>query len=149
MVVNDGTVDSQPATVSVTVTVGVAGLLAPLGVLVPALGTEPVPLPDKAFKVGRTLPLRLQQSCGITALTDVDVAAPQIVRLVKTGEPVDLELTDPDSGEANDTGTLFRYSDPNWVFNLSTKTLGLTSGTYEITISMPDGQLYTTSLVLK
>ena len=31
----------------------------------------------------------------------------------------------------------FQYSAPNWVYNLSTK--GLSAGTYEMTIEMPDG----------
>ncbi len=98
-----------------------AGLQAPLGALVPA-GDDVTP-PDKAFKQGRTLPLKLQLSCGATP--------PQIVALVRTSGTVDLEVVDLDSGAANDNGVLFHFSDPDWVYNLSTK--GLLSGASHVT----------------
>ena len=60
---------------------------------------------------------------------------------------MDLAIIDPDAGEANDNGLEFRYSEPNWVYNLSTK--DLSTGTYELTIEMPDGQRYITGFVLR
>lgn len=147
LVVNDGQVDSAPDTVDVIVTVGVAGLLPPLGGLV--LEGDPIPLPNKAFKQGRTLPLKLQLFCGGTLLTDSDVTPPQIVGLVRAGDaPVDLEAVDLDSGEANDSGVLFRFSDDgNWVYNLNTQ--GLSPGTYTIVIEMPDGLRYAAGFALR
>jgi hypothetical protein len=147
LVVNDGQVDSAPDTVDVTVTVEVVGLLSPLGGLVPE--GDPIPLPNKAFKQGRTLPLKLQLFCGGTLLTDSDVTPPQIVGLVRAGDaPVDLEAVDLDSGEANDSGVLFRFSDDgNWVYNLNTQ--GLSSGTYTIVIEMPDGLRYAAGFALR
>jgi len=145
LVVNDGTEDSAPATVDITVKVEVVGLQPPLLPLVP--DGEPVPLPDKAFKRGRTLPLKLQLFCGGTALTDADVAPPRIVALLRGGDAVALETIDPDAGEANDNGLLFRFSDGNWVYNFSTA--GLTAGTYAITIEMPDGLRLSAAIVLR
>ena len=137
----------------------IIGVLGPLVIGLAAMGIytlgvlgldgDPIPLPDKAFKQGRTLPLKLQLFCGGTALTDADVAPPQIVALVPTsGTPVDLEVVDLDAGEANDNGLLFRYSDPNWVYNLSTKGLSGET-TYTIVIEMPDGLRYAAAFVLK
>jgi hypothetical protein len=145
LVVNDGQVDSAPDIVDVTVAVGVVGLQPPLLPLVPE--GESVLLPDKAFRQGRTLPLKLQLLCGGMALTDADVAAPRIVGLVRESDAILLETIDPDAGEANDSGLLFRYSEPNWVYNLNTK--ALSAGTYVITIELPDGLRYTAAFVLK
>ncbi len=145
LVVNDGMFDSNPDMVVISVTVRVAGLLPPLAALVPE-GMSP-PLPQHAFKQGRTLPLKLQMFCHATALTDADVAAPRIVGLLRGGDPVDLTTVDPDAGEANDNGVLFRYSAPNWVYNLNTQ--GLAPGTYLIIIELPDGQRYVAAFVLR
>lgn len=145
LVVNDGTMDSAPDTVDITVKVSVAGLQSPLAALVPE--GQFIPLPLRAFKQGSTLPLKLRMFCGTTALTDADVAPPEIVALIRAGEEVDLSTIDPDAGEANDSGLLFRYSDPNWVYNLSTA--GLSTGTYVITIRTPDGLKYNAGFVLR
>jgi hypothetical protein len=145
LVVNDGQLNSPADSVSITVKVGVTGLLPPLEPLVP--WSDPVLIPDKAFKHGRTLPLKLQLSCGTTALTDADVAAPRIVSLVREGDAIDLETIDPDAGAANDNGLMLRYSAPNWIYNLSTQ--GLTTGTYVVTIETPDGLRYSAAFVLR
>ncbi len=42
----------------------------------------------------------------------------------------------------------FRYSDPNWVYNLSTKELN-PGTTYTIVIEMPDGLRYAAAFVLR
>ncbi len=47
----------------------------------------------------------------------------------------------------NDSGFLFRFSGDKWVYNLSTA--GLNSGTYTISIKMPDGFNRRTGFVLK
>jgi hypothetical protein len=121
------------------------GLQPPLALFVPEGGS--IIFPDKAFKQGRTLPLRLRLFAGGVALTDAHVSPPQIVVLVRSGDAIDLDTIDPDAGEANDSGVLFRYSDPNWVYNLRTK--DLSSGTYVITIEMPDGLRYAAAFVLR
>ena len=107
-----------------------------------------VPSPDKAFKTGRTLPLKLRLFCGDVPLSDADVSPPEIVSLIIVDEaPDDLDIIDLDAGEANDNGTLFRFSDDLWIYNLSTK--NLPSGSYEITIEMPDGRLFSTGFILR
>ena len=121
------------------------GLEWPLADLVPA-GQE-VPLPDVAFKQGRTLPLKLHLFAGDTMLTDADVAPPKIVALTRSGNAIPLETLDLDAGQSNDNGSCFRFADGFWVFNLSTK--GLTSGTYTIILEMPDGQLMSAGFVLR
>ena len=145
LVVNDGALDSAPDNVPVIVFNRVEGLLAPLASLRPE--AQPPIFPDRAFKQGRTLPLKLQLFCGSTLLTDADVPPPEIVSLVRLGDAIDLETVDLDAGEANDSGFLFRFSGDKWVYNLSTA--GLSSGTYTISIRMPDGFNRRTGFVLK
>lgn len=58
LVVNDGNFDSAADVVNVTVAVDVAGLQSPLTSL--TLEGSEIILPDKAFKQGSTLPLKLQ-----------------------------------------------------------------------------------------
>lgn len=123
----------------------VSGFESPLSMLVPE--GDSVPLPDHAFKKGRTLPLRLQMSRDGTPLTDAD-AAPSIVGLARIGDPpLDLSTLDLDAGQSNDSGVYFRFEDGSWIYNLSTQ--GLAAGTYTITIELPDGQRYTAGFVLR
>jgi hypothetical protein len=145
LVVNDGQVDSAHDTVNVTVAVGVEGLQAPLEALVTA--GSPVPLPSRAFRQGSTIPLKLRLSCGGSMLGDADVTAPAIVSLRRSGEALDLDVMDLDSGQANGDGVGFRFEAPDWVYNLSTK--GLQAGTYEFTLRMPDGLTYQGGFVLR
>lgn len=145
LVVNDGRVDSAPATVAIRVTVRLEGFLPPLAALVPYGGTPPVP--QNAFKQGRTAPLKLRLFCGDVALTDQEVAPPRLVGLQRNGNPVPLDTIDPDPGEANDNGILFRYAAPNWVYNLSTA--NLKTGTYTVVVELPDGRYVVASFVLR
>jgi hypothetical protein len=146
LVVNDGLDNSDPDTVAITTAVRVEGFESPLADLVPA--GDPVPLPDKAFKLNSTLPLKLRLFCGSIVLTDTEVPPPKIVALVREGNaPVDLAVIDPDPGQANDTGPLFRFSENRRIYNLSTK--HLRAGTYTITMVMPDDRSFDAGFVLK
>ena len=144
LVVNDGHFNSAPARVTDTVTIAVSGFQPPMAALAPS--GSAVPLPGNAFQLGRTVPLKLQLSCGAN-LISAGVAPPQIVALVRNGDALNLTTIDPDAGQANDNGLLFRASNGQWVYNLSTA--GLSSGTYTITVLMPDGRSYDAGFVLK
>jgi hypothetical protein len=85
--------------------------------------------------------------CGATPLTNLTVPPPALVTLMRNGDPVDLTTLDVDSGEANDSGLFFRFSDGNWVYNLSTS--GLAAGRYLATIELPDGLRYSVAFVLR
>ncbi len=122
------------------------GLEPPMAELVPE-GELPIPLPRNTFKLGQTLPLKLQLVFEDRILTDADVAAPQIVELVRQGDdPIDLESEDIDAGIANDSDLRFRFSELHWVYNLSTK--GLSTGTYAITIEILGVQRFIAGFVL-
>jgi serine protease len=145
LTVDDGNGGTASDTVTVFVGVGIEGLFPPMASLVPE--GELVPVPDRAFKQGSTLPLKLRMYCGGTLLTDADVAPPRIVALAKSGDPIDLATVDVDAGGANDNGTLLRFSDGNWIYSLSTKALA--SGTYVITIELPDSRRFNAGFVLR
>lgn len=129
----------------------VSGFLSPLAALVPV--GDAAPLPKKASKQGRTLPLKLQLLCNDQVLTDADVAPPQIVALMGDGVVglIDLGTIDPDAGAANDNGLLFRYSDntdQQWIYNFSTD--DIPGGTiYTVTVEMHDGLQYDGRFALK
>lgn len=145
LVVNDGTVDSAPDTVKIDIQVFVSGLQPPMV----GLSTEAVPplLPTRAFKLGSTIPIKLQLFCSGVVCTNPTIAPPRIVALFASGGPIDLATVDINSGAANDNGVYFRFSDPSWVYNLSTQ--GLSAGTYTITIQMPDGRRFNAGFVLR
>ncbi|HXE74776.1 MAG TPA: SBBP repeat-containing protein [Candidatus Xenobia bacterium] len=123
----------------------VEGLFPPLGALMPAGDTPP--LPNKAFKKGSTLPLKLQLSSGSVTLTDQNSAPPRIAALSRSAEVIALDAIDLNTGESNDNTLVFRYADGEWVYNLGTRALG--TGTYTITIQMPDGLRYSAAFVLR
>ncbi|MBW7957020.1 MAG: SBBP repeat-containing protein [Deltaproteobacteria bacterium] len=145
LVVNDGKADSASDAVNIAILLEIQGFSSPLG----ALSNEGTPIqpPDKAFKKGSTLPLKIQLSCNGNALTSNEVVSPRIVSLSRGSDVSDPEVIDLDSGQANDDGTNFRYSDYEWVYNLSTKALN--TGSYIITVEMPDGSRYNGSFGLK
>jgi hypothetical protein len=145
LVVSDGAASSAPVAVQISVEVTAEGFGPPLASLVPE-GDAP-PLPTHAFKQGRTLPLKLQLACSGTPMGADDVAAPYIAQLMRNGDALDLNTLDLDSGTANDSGVTFRFDDVQWIYNLST--VGLSSGTYTITVRLPDGRRLDGAFVLK
>ena len=73
---------------------------------------------------------------------------PEIVRLSRVGGvDVDLAVVDLDAGSSNNNETLFVYADGDWTYHLSTRTLQ--TGTYVITIRMPDGKRYDATFGLR
>lgn len=145
LTVTDGEFASSD-TVEITISVGVEGFLPPVAQLVPESALL-IPEPIHALKRGRTIPLKLRLSCGTVGLTDADVAPPQIVGVWRNGEAENLSIIDPDPGEANDDGLMFRFNDDKWVFNLSTA--WAQTGKYVIAVRMPDGKVYKSGFQLK
>jgi hypothetical protein len=123
--------------------VGFAPPLAPLA----AVGS-PVSWPDKAFKFGRTLPLKLQLLVNGTPLTDQEVNGPKIVEISRQGDSVlNLATLDLNTGVANDNGLVFRFSEGSWIYNLNTQ--ALSTGRYVITIGLWDGRRFQGGFELK
>jgi hypothetical protein len=145
LVVNDGFVDSEPATAAIKVAIQVIGFEAPLGALVPE--GSPVQLPDKAFKQGRTLPLKLTTLCGGSPVCGDGVTPPRIVSLVRSGQALNIDTMDLDVGDANDGGFDFRPADGHWIFNL--KTADFPTGTYAITVQLMDRSKWVGAFVLR
>jgi hypothetical protein len=117
--------------------VSVVGFAPPLAPLVAPGGS--VSWPDKAFKLGRTLPLKLQLLVNGAPLSDQQVQGPKIVEVSRQGDSVlNLDTIDLNTGAANDNGLAFRFSDGSWVYNLSTQ--GLSPGRYVVTIQLWDGR---------
>lgn len=145
LVVNDGKVNSPSDNVKISIDVFVSGLLPPMGGLVP-YPSYPL-FPTKVFKQGRTLPLKLQLSCAGVPCTNASVSPPRIVSLFSNGAPVDLALVDIGAGEGSDSRGYFRFSDPNWVYNLSTKRLS--PGPCTITIRLPDGRQFNAGFMIR
>jgi Beta-propeller repeat len=145
LVVSDPFLSSPPVTVSITIAVGVQGLGSPLAALVPS--GQQVPFPDNAFQLGRTLPLKVDLVCGSTPLAGSNVTPPRIVALVRNGDALNLQTIDPPDEPQEDSNWIFRSAGNDWVYNLRTK--DLSSGTYTITIQMPDGSKYDAGFVLR
>lgn len=121
------------------------GLLAPLAALVPA-GTPP--LPDRAFKLGKTVPLKFKLFAGSTLVTQNEAPPPSLLGLQRVGEaPLQLDTLDLDAGGSSENSLLFHCEGGNWVYNL--KTTSFAAGTYVVTIHMPDGGLFKAGFVLK
>ncbi len=128
---------------------GLQGLLPPMGPLVPA--DNDTPIPATISTESPTRPLKLKLFCGSKQLTGKDnIAAPEIIRLVRDGADVDLTKLYLDvNSNANDHSLLFRYSSGGsaWIYNLNTNAIG--SGAYTLYIKMPNGQPYKTSFSIR
>ena len=102
---------------------------------------------SKIFKLGSTIPVKFQ-------LTDTNgssiatATATMALQRYSDDEPVGdpIEVTSTSSA---DTGNMFRYSsgDSQYIYNLNTK--GLSSGTWQIRVSLDDGTVKTTFISLK
>jgi hypothetical protein len=132
------------ATASPRVTVKVAGLDSPLGLLV---RSDVAPPSAAVFEAGRTLPLKLQLSCGGRVLTSVDTAPPRLAAVALVSNVVSGTLAPVGLEVSADTGGVFRSENTKWIYNLSTK--GLAPGSYQIAIAMPDGLTYRAIIALR
>ncbi|HYE13182.1 MAG TPA: DNA/RNA non-specific endonuclease, partial [Pyrinomonadaceae bacterium] len=98
---------------------------------------------SSVFKLGRTVPVKFAltgQSAGITNA---------VARLYVAKVTNDVTGTEEEADSTSNAteGNLFRYSDGEYVFNLSTS--GLSAGTYQLRIDMGDGVLRTVRISLR
>lgn len=160
-----GTVDGNPFSMSVPLTIGIAdkcdvttggkdfdgvdGLSSPMARLVPE--GEPVPMAGP-FTAGNSRPLRLRLSCGGVNLTDGMVDAPEIVGLKEaTLGALDIQVLNlnADNG-TNPNDPFFKFNNAltggQWAYNIRTALLG--PGTYTLTIRIAGRKNYVTGFVL-
>ncbi len=144
LTVGDGELDSEPDTATVTVEVGVEGLLPPMAALVPEGQVPPFP---RSFRLGGTIPLKLRLSCGDELLTEGDVAAPAVAGLSLNSTPIPLYGLDLHAGNSNGGDPAFHSSEDLWIYNLDTS--ALLPGSWTITIGLPDGRRVCAGFVLR
>jgi hypothetical protein len=98
---------------------------------------------SSVFNLGRTVPVKFQltgASAGITNAVARLYVAKVTDSVVGTEEAAG-------STSAATAGNLFRYSDGQYIFNLSTD--GLSAGTYQLRVDMGDGALRTVTISLR
>ena len=144
LTVSDGQLVGS-ARAAVTVTVGVEGLASPLGALVPE--PSPAPVPTVSFQAGRTLPLKLGLTCGTWRLSSNEVQPPRLISVQPWGNPLAGAIEAAPTTSSTDSGGVFRSENTNWIYNLSTQ--GMAPGLYLLTIEMPDGLRYRTTISLR
>jgi len=109
----------------------------------------PLTIEDKAFKQKSTVPIKLRIS-DLNGNPVPDCLATLALYYLENSTPgVEAEVV---STAAGDWGNQFRYdpADDLYIFNLSTKPEGYRPGwTYEIVVTLDDGQEFTTTFALK
>ena len=101
----------------------------------------------KPLKLGRTLPVKFQLTYAGGDYVSTAVATIVLQKLsnnTPVGEPLE-----PESTSGADVGNTFRYdSEGNlYIYNLSTK--GLSSGTWQIKVTLDDGSIHTIEISFK
>lgn len=97
------------------------------------------------FKAGSTVPVKIQLKDANGAFVTDAIASIYYQKISTDASGVEEAI----STSAATTGNFFRYdlNDNQYIFNLSTK--GLTSGTYQLSITLNDGQTYNVQIGLK
>ncbi|OYO08038.1 hypothetical protein CGZ98_15855 [Enemella evansiae] len=95
------------------------------------------------FKLGSTIPVKIQVTCDGKPVTDAVVK----LTVQKLSDSTSAGEQEAVSTSAATTGNLFRYSDPQYIFNLSTKS-GYSTGSYQLTATLADGQTRTVTVQL-
>lgn len=98
------------------------------------------------FRLGSTIPIKYQLTdCnGVTITTSVGTLA--VFKITDAMLGTTEQMTVDSSGSAN-TDNLFRYSAPNYIYNLDTK--AYTVGTYQLQAILDDGTVHTVNISLK
>jgi len=132
--VSDGTSNAaQPVTVNVVSAVySWSGFLQPIN-----------PNGSSVFKAGQTVPVKFQLTGASAGITN---AVARLYLAKVSNNVVGSEEAAGSTSNATE-GNLFRYSDGQYIFNLSTK--GLTAGTYQLRVDLGDGVQRTVLISLR
>ncbi|MBI3597607.1 MAG: PxKF domain-containing protein [Nitrospirae bacterium] len=127
--------NSSTKTVSFSVTYNFIGFLDPIN----SDGSS-------IFKLGSTVPIKYQLTdCnGLAVTTAVGTLA--VFKITDAVLGTVVEVSTDSSGTAN-TDNLFRYSAPNYIYNLGTKPYS--QGTYRLQATLDDGTIHTINISLK
>ncbi len=87
--------------------------------------------------------MKIQVTCDGKPVTDAVVK----LTVQKLSDSTSAGEQEAVSTSAATTGNLFRYSDPQYIFNLSTKS-GYSTGSYQLTATLADGQTRTVTVQL-
>jgi hypothetical protein len=105
------------------------------------------PLQRSAFKIGSTIPVKFQlfMADGVTPVTNA-VATIQLTKLTSgTPDAVNEQVYT----NVPDQGINFRYTGGQYIFNLGTKQVQMTSGTYRLTALLNDGSTIIQDIEMK
>ena len=100
---------------------------------------------SSTFKLGRTIPIKLQLTGGAASITDAVIT----LSLTKVSSTITGTQEESITAASADSGTTFRY-DPTanqYIFNLATQ--GLSVGTWRLGITMPDGLTHSVLISLR
>ena len=86
------------------------------------------PLPKASVKSGSTVPVKVRNECGTAVVKPITIA---LTGTTSTGQPVN--VASPASTSKADTRGQLRWSDGQYIYNLSTD--GLAPGTYTVVLS--------------
>ena len=98
---------------------------------------------SSVFRLGRTVPVKFALTGASAGITNA-VARLYVAKLSDNVVGTEVEA---DSTAAATAGNLFRYSDGQYVFNMSTD--GLTAGTYQLRVDTGDGVLRVVNISLR
>jgi hypothetical protein len=142
--VTDAAGNAATATRTVKVVYKFDGFLPPIGGADAMGGTYDKPV--KTFKLGSTIPVKFQISCGGTAVK-AGVHTLQVIKYnnaTTAAEPIDATPTD-----AATTGNQFKLAGDDWHFNLDTKATGMSVGTWQLKATLSDGSTHTVWVAVK
>ena len=120
----DASGNSSTATQLVTVTYNTTGFLSPLK-------------GNGIYKLGRVLPVKFQLSYANATLVGSEIVRLQVQLLIAgelSGDPIDVQS----SSEA-DTGSIFRYGNSQYIYNLNTS--GFVKGSYRLSAVISNGSV--------